>query len=88
MSSKSKSGSNVKPSVKKRTLNVTGSFQNETTAGKIGAAETKGAPPNEQDVQRRLGNYGGAGEHPRQGGRQSGIVGQTKKTLRSNKKGK
>lgn len=38
-----------------------------------------GAPASEQDPKRRLGNFSGAGEHPRQGGRTSGIVGQTKK---------
>ena len=40
---------------------------------------------NEQDVKRRLGNFGGAGEHPRQGGRTSGIVGQTKRQNKTNK---
>lgn len=45
-----------------------------------------GAPVNEQDPKRRLGNFGGAGEHPRQGGRTSGIVGQTKQRSRTDKK--
>jgi hypothetical protein len=44
-----------------------------------------GAPFNEQDPKRRLGNFGGAGEHPRQGGRTSGIVGQTKKRNQTDK---
>jgi hypothetical protein len=40
---------------------------------------------NDQDVKRRLGNFGGAGEHPRQGGRTSGIVGQTKARNKTDK---
>jgi hypothetical protein len=47
-----------------------------------------GAPANQQDVKRRLGNFGGAGEHPRQGGRTSGIVGQKKSQNRTDKGGK
>jgi hypothetical protein len=47
--------------------------------------KSAGAPFNEQDPKRRLGNYGGAGEHPRQGGRTSGIVGQTKQRNRTDK---
>jgi hypothetical protein len=42
-----------------------------------------GADFNNQDVKRRLGNFTTAGEHARQGGRTTGIVGQTKKTFRS-----
>jgi hypothetical protein len=45
-----------------------------------------GAAINEQDPKRRLGNFSGAGEHPRQGGRTSGIVGQTKQRARTDKK--
>jgi hypothetical protein len=40
---------------------------------------------NEQDPKRRLGNFGGAGEHPHQGGRTSGIVGQTKQQNKTDK---
>ncbi len=47
----------------------------------------KGAPFNEQDPERRLGNFTGAGEHARQGGRTSGIVGQTKQKNHTDKKG-
>jgi hypothetical protein len=43
------------------------------------APSGSGVSINEQDPKRRLGNFAGAGEHPRQGGRTSGIVGQTKK---------
>jgi hypothetical protein len=50
------------------------------------AATEKGASFNEQDPKRRLGNFGGAGEHPRQGGRTSGIVGQTKQRGRTDKR--
>ena len=45
-----------------------------------------GAAVNEQDPKRRLGNFTGAGEHARQGGRTSGIVGQTKQRRRTDKK--
>jgi hypothetical protein len=45
-----------------------------------------GAALNEQDPKRRLGNFTGAGEHARQGGRTSGIVGQTKQRNRTDKK--
>ena len=50
------------------------------------AKKPVGAPLNEQDPKRRLGNFSGAGEHPRKGGRTTGIVGQTKQRLRSDKK--
>jgi hypothetical protein len=45
----------------------------------------QGAGPNEQDAKRRLGNFSGAGEHPRQGGRTSGIVGQSKQKNKTDK---
>jgi hypothetical protein len=41
--------------------------------------KSAGAPANEQDPKRRLGNFSGAGEHPRKGSRTAGIIGQTKK---------
>jgi hypothetical protein len=44
-----------------------------------------GAPAKEQDIKRRLGNFTGAGEHARQGGRH-GIVGQTTKKTHTDKK--
>jgi len=47
-----------------------------------------GAPFSEQDPKRRLGNFSGAGEHARQGGRTSGIVGQTKQRNHTDKGGK
>ena len=54
---------------------------------KIVTKETQaGAPFNEQDAKRRLGNFSGAGEHPRQGGRTTGIVGQTKQRHKTDKK--
>jgi hypothetical protein len=55
-------------------------------AAKKSAKGAAGAPFNEQDPKRRLGNFGGAGEHPRQGGRTSGIVGQTKQKGKTDKK--
>lgn len=47
----------------------------------------RGVPGSEQDAKRRLGDFTGAGEHARQGGRTSGIVGQTTKRLRTDKRG-
>jgi hypothetical protein len=49
---------------------------------------SKGAPPTEQDPKRRLGNFTTAGEHARQGGRTSGIVGQKKSKNRADKSSK
>jgi hypothetical protein len=37
----------------------------------------RGAPPNDQDPKRRLGNYDSAGEPARRGSRTSGIGGQS-----------
>jgi hypothetical protein len=51
-----------------------------------GAPPGSGANPNEQDPKRRLGNFAAADEHPRQGGRTAGIVGQTKQRSRTDKK--
>jgi hypothetical protein len=48
-------------------------------------ASSSGAPFSEQDAKRRLGNFGGTGEHPRQGGRTTGIVGQTKQRNKTDK---
>ena len=45
----------------------------------------EGAPFSEQDPKRRLGNFAGAGEHARQGGRTTGIVGQTKQKNKTDK---
>jgi hypothetical protein len=73
---KLKSNSAVKPTVKKRTVN------------RPGAAQPHGAPANEQDVKRRLGNFTTAGEHARIGGRTSGIVGQTTKKGRTDNRKK
>ena len=73
---KTKSRSAIKPTVKKRTLNWNG------------AAIPRGAPASEQDPKRRLGDFTGAGEHARQGSRISGIVGQSTKKLRTDKRKK
>jgi len=53
------------------------------TEGKV---EGSGAPANDQDVKRRLGNFAGAGEPARKGGRTSGIVGQKTTKLRRDKR--
>ena len=66
----------AKPTVKKRTVNYPG------------APAPGGAPTTDQDPQRRLGNFEGAGEPARKGGRTSGIVGQTTKTFRTDNKKK
>ena len=71
-----KSTSRVKPTVKKRTLNSGGQ-----------PAHSEGSPFNDQDVKRRLGNFESAGEHARQGGRQQGIVGQTRRKFKTDKRG-
>lgn len=55
---------------------------------KPAAKRSVGAPASEQDPKRRLGNYGAAGEHPLQGGRTTGIVGQTKQKNRTDQKKK
>ncbi len=63
-----------------RGFNKQGPTRNNGAAGR--------APFHEADPKRRLGNFGGTGEHPRVGGRSSGIVGQTtKKRSTDNKKG-
>ena len=63
------------------------------TTGKTAAAKkspnrkkTSGAPFSEQDPKRRLGNFSTTGEHARQGGRTSGIVGQTKQQNKTDKR--
>jgi hypothetical protein len=67
--------------------------QSKTTKGKKTTQDAlsgkkSGAPFNDQDPKRRLGNFSGAGEHPRQGGRTAGIVGQTKQRSRTDKRSK
>lgn len=74
---KKKKAAPAKPKAKKqRSLNAPG-----------GGAPT-GEPATNQDVKRRLGNFSGAGEHARQGGRTSGIVGQTKQKNRTDNRSK
>ena len=76
MPTKKGKNSAVKNSVKRRSVNVIG-----------GVPKKKGgAPFNEQDMKRRLGNFTGAGEHALVGGRTSGIVGQTTKKNKTDKK--
>jgi hypothetical protein len=64
---------------------------NRTTGKSAAAKQAKsrkkvaGASFNEQDPKRRLGNFTGAGEHARQGGRTTGIVGQTKQQNKTDK---
>jgi hypothetical protein len=62
---------------KSRSLNAPGS--------RVKAAA--GAPTTEQDPKKRLGNFTTAGEHARQGGRTSGIVGQKKSKNKTDKRG-
>lgn len=68
-----KSTQGMKASAAKRTLNGTSD------------KGVTGAPFNDQDPKRRLGDFSGAGEHPRQGGRSTGIVGQTKQQNHTDK---
>jgi hypothetical protein len=70
-----KSVSAPKSTVKKRSLNPSGK-------GRM----VRGAPMTEQDAKRRLGNFEGAGEHARVGGRTTGIVGQTKQKNKTDKR--
>jgi hypothetical protein len=67
-----------------RTLNRT---TGKSAAIKKSTSRTKivGAPFNEQDPKRRLGNFTTTGEHARQGGRSSGIVGQNKQRNKTDK---
>jgi hypothetical protein len=44
------------------------------------------APGQEQDAKRRLGTFTGAGEHSRVGSRAAGIVGQTKRAFKVDKR--
>jgi hypothetical protein len=70
----------------KKTANKTAKTKVKDKKPLAPAPVGSGAAVNEQDPKRRLGNFGGAGEHPRQGGRTSGIVGQTKQRSRTDKK--
>ncbi len=54
------------------------------TTGK-GQNSAKGEPGAEHDPKHRMGGFTGKGEHARQGGR-GGIVGQTPKTFKTDKK--
>jgi hypothetical protein len=74
---KSKQFSAAKSSVKRRSRVVAAS-----------QVPTKAIPGGEQDTKRRIGNFTSAGEHARVGGRTSGIVGQTTKRSRTDKKKK
>jgi hypothetical protein len=59
--------------------------EGELTMGTKKSKPEQSGGVNEQDEKRRLGNFGGAGEHPRQGGRTSGIVGQKKQQNKTDK---
>jgi hypothetical protein len=72
---------------KKKSSGTKSKAKRSTKKSKL-AEKSPGAPFNEQDPKRRLGNFSGAGEHARQGGRTSGIVGQTKQRNRTDKRGK
>jgi hypothetical protein len=71
---------------KSRSLNAPKKGANKKRSTKLPAVkQPKGAPFSEQDPKRRLGNFSGAGEHPRKGGRTSGVVGQTTKRTHTDK---
>jgi hypothetical protein len=70
---------------KKSSTQKTKRTLNQSTGQPKSGKKIAGAPFNEQDPKRRLGNYTTAGEHARQGGRTSGIVGQTKQQNKTDK---
>jgi hypothetical protein len=74
----------AKKTAKKRSVVPKKKGKNRLTKTPIGS----GASFQEQDPKRRLGNFATAGEHARQGGRTSGIVGQTKQKNATDKKKK
>jgi hypothetical protein len=61
---------------------------NSKKSAKAKSAAKRGAPFNDQDAKRRLGNFTTAGEHARVGGRTTGIVGQTKKRNKTDQRTK
>ncbi len=67
----------LRSTVKRQSLNAAG-----------GVSPAQGAPAQQQDTKRRLGNFEGAGEHARVGGRTSGIVGQRTKKFRTDNRRK
>jgi hypothetical protein len=69
---KLKKAATAKSSVRRRARLVEGSQR-------AGA----GVPGSEHDAKGRTGNFESAGEHARIGGRTSGIVGQTKRSFRT-----
>jgi hypothetical protein len=76
----------AKKIAKKKSANKTAKTKVKAKKRLAPAPVGSGAAVNEQDPKRRLGNFTGAGEHARQGGRTSGIVGQTKQRSRTDKK--
>jgi len=82
-SKKPKRGSTFKSSVKS---SVKASIKPGTrSATKRSQLPGEGTPGQEQDLQRRLGNFTTKGEHARVGGR-GGIVGQTTKDFGTDNK--
>jgi hypothetical protein len=74
---KVKKAGTAKSSVRRRTRLVGGGQQAGT-----------GMPGSQRDPRNRTGNFETAGEHARVGGRTSGIVGQTKRSFRTDGKSK
>ena len=72
----------------KKTSKKSGSRPKKGVKGLSKAAVGNGASFQEQDAKRRLGNFATTGEHARQGGRTTGIVGQTKQKNSTDKKKK
>lgn len=80
---KPKHGTAVKSSVKS---SVKSPLKPGTRSGtKRSQLPGEGTPGQEQDIQRRLGNFATKGEHAKVGGR-GGIVGQTTKDFRTDNK--
>lgn len=86
MATKKAQKTSTAQSSKKSTAKKTGLNQAPQKKPPGANKKVEGAPPNEQDPKRRLGNFEGAGEHSRVGGRTSGIVGQTKQKFATDKK--
>ena len=65
----------------KRSAATKSSGRRRTRTVERSQVETAAFPGSEHDSKGRMGDFTGAGEHARIGGRTSGVVGQTTKTL-------
>jgi hypothetical protein len=70
----------------KKALNAVPKQPGKTGKKSTAVKKKRGAPLNDQDPKRRLGNFEGAGEAPRRGSRTTGIGGQSKQKFKTDKK--